>query len=73
MKRIRSAIQVACLLAVCAGLPPVVSGCGSSEATSTGTGMPKLDPVQLKSAEEATAKANRERPKVKAHAQSKYN
>lgn len=64
MKQIRSAIRVAFLLAFCAGLPPALSGCGGSESTSTDVS--KLDQAQVKSAEEATAKANKERPKPQA-------
>ena len=60
MKRIRSAIQVACLLAFCAVLPPALSGCGGSESTSMD--MSKIDQAQAKAAEEATAKAYKERP-----------
>ncbi len=64
MKRIRSAIQVACLLAFCAALPPALSGCGGSESTSSAA--TKFDPVQAKTAQEATAKANAERLKSQA-------
>jgi hypothetical protein len=68
MNQVRSAIRVACLLAFCAGLPPALSGCGGSESTTMDMG--KIDQAQAKAAEEATAKANKERPRTKA--QSKY-
>jgi hypothetical protein len=64
MKRIRSAIQIACLVAFCAGLPPALSGCGGSDSGSTD--MSKIDQTQAKSAEEATAKAHKNMPKPQA-------
>jgi hypothetical protein len=70
MKQVRSAIRVACLLAFCAGLP-TLSGCGDSGATTTAP--PEIDQAQAKAAEEATAKAYKERPKTQAQPQSKFN
>ena len=46
-----------------------LGGCGDSGAS---TGPPKIDQAQAKAAEEATAKAYKERPKVN-KAQSKFN
>jgi hypothetical protein len=70
VKRIHSAIQVACLLAICAVLSPALSGCGDSGAS---TAPPKIDEAQNKAAAEATAKAYKERSKTQARPQSKFN
>ena len=54
MKRTRSVIHGACLLAFTIGSLPGLGGCGSSDATGA---MPKADEAKAKSAEEATAAA----------------